>query len=71
MARQNVYRELNRKLSPIPAREVKVDWARIDAEDSEGYWDEEPYEAEPWEQAFELGAELARDEYFEEEEYWK
>lgn len=68
MARQNVYRELNRKMSPVPAREVTVDWARIDADDSMGPWDEEYPVAEPWEQAFEQGAEQARDEYFENDE---
>jgi len=68
MAKQNVYRELNRKLTPVPAREITVDWARIESDDGIDPWDEDPVEAEPWEQAFELGAEQARDEYFDMEE---
>lgn len=67
MARPNVYRELNRKVYPVPAREIKLDWAKIEREEDFDPWEEELFEeSTPWQKAFELGAEQANDEYFEE-----
>ncbi|MBD3318677.1 hypothetical protein GF342_02090 [Candidatus Woesearchaeota archaeon] len=67
MAR-NIYRELNRKISPVPAREIKIDWNRIEQEDFDPWEEELVDETSPWEQAFEMGAEQARDEYFDVED---
>lgn len=68
MNRPNIYRELNRKVNPFPAMEVKINWNAIEREDNLDPWEEDLLEeAKPWERAFELGAQQATDEYFEED----
>jgi hypothetical protein len=68
MRKINVYRELNRKLNPVPAREIKLNWASIEADDNDPWEEDLVDESSTWEMAFEQGAQMARDAYFDRED---